>query len=265
MRPEVFCHWLDYLLSLPFGRYAKGNARSDNHYGQPSDWRSKDNHREFGHTGFEYRTLATVCINRKLTQAVFIIAKMAIDTFEKGTSVEINENDFSVKWYKDLVGFDAYKSHIEYFVDWIKSKPNLAVPIISSWFNRKFEKDKECDILVEFESDDAGFLAIASFVMYNPQRKYTNVVIWSSLNDRKNIVMSEESKTLKRYLIGDIGVGCEISPPPRRVAEKFPVNAIRRKVMYIGIHAIILSKLRSKSQGSRNQIKIFSQDIIKNI
>jgi hypothetical protein len=259
---ENFCAWLDLLLSYPVLTYCQGVKRADEQYGQYGDYRNSRTHHGFPHVGFEYRTLPTVCINRQITEAVFVIAKMCLDTYESGKTIKFDEKSFSVDWYKDLVGYAENSKLVNYFVNFCMTNTNLEVPILSNWLYKKFEKDRECDVDIIFCSED---YQIKDFVMYNPQKLFDAVIVWSSSNPEQAIVLSASVKTLESYLIRNVGFVTVVKDTvPARVQEIIKKGKHKR-ILSIGLPKNLVAKLASKSQGSRNRIKMFIQELIKHI
>jgi hypothetical protein len=259
---ENFCQWLDLLLAYPVLTFCHGVKRGDETYGQYSDYRNARTHHGFPHSGFEYRTLPTVCINRQITEAIFVIAKMCLDTYESGKAIKVDEKAFSIDWYKELVGYADNIKLVDYFVKFCSSGTNLEVPILANWLYKKFEKDRECDVDVIFCSED---YQIKDFVMYNPQKLFDSVIVWSSANPEQAIVLSSSVKTLENYLIRNVGFVTVVKDAlPARVQETIK-QGNHKRVLSIGLPKNLVAKLAQKSQGSRNRIKMFIQELIKHI
>lgn len=259
---ELFCQWLDLLLSYPILTLCQGVRRGDEGYGGYSDYRNARTHHGFPHPGFEYRTLPTVCINRQITEAIFVIAKMCLDTYENGQTIKIDEKSFCVDWYKELNGYTENVKLVEYFVKFCSSNTNLEVPILANWLYKKFEKDRECDVDIIFCPED---YQINDFVMYNPQKLFDAVIVWTSSNPEQAIVLSSQVKTLENYLIRNVGFITIVKDvPPSRVQEIIR-KGNHKRVLSIGLPKNLVAKLMQKSQGSRNRVKMFIQELIKHI
>jgi len=236
-----------------------GFARYGDEYGGPTDWRSRVNHQEFSHQGFEYRSLPNFFVDKEFALAVFTIARMVVETFEIGKPLEVTADASNVENFKNLVGFEDNSMLVKRFLEWTKSGSLNKTPALMSLFGKKFQKDKECDVEIVFANDPEGFLGIKSFVMYNPQKLFNRIVIYST--QRGYIKLSSEVPTLQSYLMKTKGRQCAISPPTAEFRTKYVVG----KTLCIGVPEPILGELARESHGSRNRIKMFVQELVKNI
>lgn len=260
--PETLVNWLDTLIAEPMASRLRGWARQDSeHYGRYGDYRNRGNHNGFPHEGFEWRVLPTVCINKEITEAVLALAYMVVLTYEEKGQYCFNEKEFGIHWYDGLVDADKYRTQIRTFVDFVSAKTDLAVPILKEWFGKEFSKDKECDITIVFANDEQGYLSIVPFVMYNPQKVYNRIVFWDRGEDKIAISSSEEVPQLEKYLMEQHGFKLTTASPSAGLIEKYEQGS----TLFIGLPQKLLFKLHSRSQGSRNKIKMFAQDIIKHI
>lgn len=255
---ENVCSWFDILLRAPMCNLP-GNKRWGTDYGRESDWRAPSNHEGFPHDGFEYRSLPNFFVDKDLALAIFRIAYMIIVTYESGGSPIIDETKLEVDNYRGLKFFDRYQADVELFIAWCKEGRSIGKVALRSIFNKSFVKDKECDVTVTFANDKEDYLNIKSFLMYNPQKMFSKVVVYSSSGPAFRL--SEEVDTLNRYILKSLGSVCVISPPSAEFLAKYGDG----KTLCVGVPSTVLSRLARESRGSRNRIKMFVQELIKNM
>ena len=258
--PEELVLWFDTLLTDPIFRMCKGIARADDHYGRPGDYRCRNNHHGFPHEGFEWRVLPTLTINKKFTQGLFCLAYMIAVAYETGRKITFDENNFNISWYENLPMYDKYREYVQYFVTKLLARTDVSIPCLNWWFKKDFEKDKECDVEVVFANDEEGHLAIKAFTMFNPQKLYSRIVIWCN-GDAKNIWLSEKCKSLQTYALKTLGFNTSIASPSDSTVAKYRTKS----TLFVGIPYAKIRQLSGNSSGSRNRVKMYAQDIIKNI
>lgn len=258
--PIELVRWLDTLILDPVYGYMKGTNRNDPHYGQAGDYRNQRNHNGFPHKGFEWRPLPTMTIDREFTKGLFCLAWCIMLAYEMGKTIKFDQEKFGIEWYEGLPEFDKYSEYIKVFVEKIKDKVNLEIPILSQWFGKEFKKDRECDVEVVFCNDEDGHLGIHPFVMYNPQKMFDRIVIWSRATSQ-SVALSAKATNLQRYLLAAIGTTCNVQLPSEALVAKY----LKGRTLFIGIPSVKINALAQKNAGSRNRVKMFVQDLIKNI
>ena len=258
--PVEVVGWLDALLTAPIRNYTRGWARHDENYGRPGDYRCRANHSGFPHNGFEWRVLHTITTNKEMTLAIFALSYMIVYAYESGQKIRFDENKFGIEWYKGLPMFDKYRDQIEYFVNMVLSGCRWDIPTLNGWFGKDFHKDRECDVVVQF-SNDGEYLGIKPFVMYNPQKEYDTVLIWNRGDGSNALALSEPVKSLTKYCV-ELGYTTVIHQPTKETMSKY---AKKKKCLFIGVPRRVLARLAERNSGSRNRIKMFAQDLIKNI
>lgn len=260
VKPEGVVRWLDELIAKPVNKNLKGVKRADGNYGQYGDWRSKMNHGNFPHFGWEWRVLPAITIDKQITEAILTLAYMIVISYEMGYKISFNEKEWTRGWYKELWGYEKYFSAIEPFFELIESRRSINVPVLANWFGKRFMKDKECDVVVQFYgSGDNNYLNIAPFTMYNPQKLFDRVAIFDRGTDKKYITISTEVPALSLWLTRNYGHRTKVLDPPWRKQK------LGAKSLTIGIPSSILRNLAGKNHGSRNYVKMFVQELINNI
>jgi hypothetical protein len=263
LQPDQYVVWLDNLLGNVLVNLPGGARSSDGGYGQPGDWRSKVNHGEFGHNGWEWRRPPTTCIDRDMTLGVFAIAWCIVKTATVATKpYAFDETNFSIKWYEGLEDFDKYADSIQYVVNFIQGKQRLDVPILRTWFNRPFEKDFECDIEVHFANESG--LEISPFKIYHPQKLFKTVLVYTGDRDRMVCLSTTNPEGIPNSVKEFIENRAEVAVRISKVLG-YNESALKRPVLYFGISRQLLNELLRASRGSRNRVKMFVQDLIKNM
>lgn len=257
--PAILVRWLDVLLTTPI-EGLPGSRRETDRYGKRGDYRNRGNHNHFPHNGFEWRVLPSMLGDKRLYDAVLKIAYCIMLTFEEVQSYTFNEKEFTAAWYTGLVDAPKYAEEISYFVDWCNSFKNINLPVLSTWFGKRGDKDRECDTVVRFANDEDAYLAITEFVAYNPAKLFDTVVVWASPSG-KGILFSQIQPKLKEYILGTYGISVQVKAPSEALQRKYRNG----RTFYLGIGRQVLAKLRANSVGSRNRIRMFVQDLIKHI
>lgn len=262
VRPDEVISWLDALISTPIRSLTAGWQRGDDSYGRMGDYRCRNNHGSFPHNGFEWRVLPTITINRTITEGVFALAYMIVYAYETGQKIEYDSTHFDIAWYKGLPFFEKYKASIECFVKFVQAGNSWERPALFGWFGKTFKKDRECDVKVAF-ANDGGYLGIKGFIMYNPQKEFDNVVIWNKGTSSNAISISKSVNSLSKYCTGELGYTTIVESPSKDMVAKYSSGA--KNSLFIGIPDRTLERLHHQNNGSRNRIKMFTQDLIKNI
>lgn len=258
--PRTFAVWLDALLAKPILKACGGIQRGDRHYGQLTDVRHQLNHQGFPHRGFEYRTLPTVCINERMTRAIFAIAYMAAIQFETIGGYKFDEKKPIIEWYRGLPKFDNYEKDIKIFCDYLEKNGTFAVPCLASWFNKTFHKSEEGDIVIKL-CDELAYLG-EGFKMYNPQRFAHNFFVCLRKDDGNTILITKKIKApVLSWLIQQYGVRLVHKQDFREEALSALFKNDKDSVA-IGLPKGLVKQLQERSQGSRQYVKIFIHQLI---
>jgi len=250
------CEWFDVLIGAEFEKVS-GYQRADTHYGRPNDIRCRRNHGEFSHVGFEWRMPPNFAIDKEITLAVLVLSWLITKTYFAGKAIDL-DGDLLYK-YKQLEGFGGYKDLIMRFVERLKDV-NLAVPMLLGWFGKKFQKDQECDMnIVMANGDFTG--SVASWIMYNPQKKYNTIVIYERPESTSQYAISSDEIGIRNFLSQRYGITCILRNPSEAMMLKYRSE----RTLFIGIPIKFLQQRSRESHGSRNGIKLHVQSIIRAI
>jgi hypothetical protein len=260
-KTKELVRWLDCLIGGPV-RTLPGIKRADANYGQPGDFRCNANHGGFHHHGFEWRSLPTFTPTRESTKGLVCLCYMVACAYEMGMTIEFNEKAFGIEWYKDLPLFSKYEGYVKKFVEFIEDGGTLSRPTLESWYKKEFAKDKECDVEIVFANDADGFLAISPYMGYNPQKIFDRVVFYVT-SDPAAYSVSESVASLMRYFMSNRGENIRVRESSDALKVKYAKKGER--TLFFGIPRKNAAAMASRSRGSRNGIKMFSQEIIKNI
>ena len=247
----TYTQWLETFIGQHL-QQMPGARRADLHYATPGDFRCRDNHGEFSHQGWEWRTLPTVMNSPAILQAILSVAFLVVRTANLGKELELGEFDKS--WYLNLPGASDFKREITIFWNFIQERPPININVLNAWLAKPSRKDAECDVKVSF-SDTSDFLSIAPFVMYNPQKLFDSITIHAATKDKYagQIILSSNIPQLQQYIISTYGITTLV----------IPNHKTRHLDITVGLN--ILLRLAKESRSSRNRIKMFTQEIIKHI
>lgn len=256
---------LDEMIAAPLLKFCTGTLRFTKEYGQYGDYRSKlrtggDGH--FPHYGFEWRVLPNICMDKRTTLVFMRMAYLIVDTLNNGQDI-ILEQAFSNAWFNQLRNADKHQDEIRDFMKIIVSGTNFNVPTLNRWFGKKFEKDKDCEVKVKFANTD--FLDVAPFLSYNPQRRFKQIIFFTRGEGNQFIISTNGETPLEeiRKLIFEITNRlCNIKDAPEYIRDTFDKEP---DTIFIGIPRRYAETLANRNRGSRNFVRMFAQNLSKQL
>lgn len=272
--PSVLVDIFDEMIYKPIQIYTRGWQRANAEYGQYGDYRSKGRPGHdgyFPHAGFEWRSLPSVCGNRELFKSITAISEGIARTWASGVTIEF-EYTGRVSDYKNLVNYERILEEIAYFVNFLKSNGELAIPVLKGWFGRTGPKVEGEELRI-YASQITG--EAAPMIMNHERRIADKCVVAPvevnhvllSHNKLSKYKLQSLTKRMSAFVTSDLGRELKVigwDDAFSYTGDGLGETKKNSRFLYIGIPMAIFKKL-PKNNGSRNSAKMFIQTLIRNI